>query len=74
MTAYLCVGGPWHGQMYESDGVHDEFVMEATPEVQPTPDIPVVYYQHRPVRHTYHRRAIGPNCIVWLHSSIPVTL
>ena len=74
MTAYLCVGGPMHGQMYEHAGFEDRFEVVERSDFVSSYQVP--FYEERlvPVRHTYHRRGIGPNCIVWLHSSIPVTL
>lgn len=72
MTAYLCVGGPVHGQMYEHAGFDDRFEVVERPVAEVVYDTPTVFYQNHVVKHTYRRCGIGPNCIVWLHHSIPV--
>lgn len=73
MTAYLCVGGPMHGQMYEHACFDDIFEVTETRPVEVKYEVPTVIYPNWPFKHTYRRCGIGPNCIVWLHSSIPVT-
>lgn len=74
MTAYLCVGGPMHGQTYENPSFEDRFQLVEMADPVDSYRGQIVVGRFAPDRHTYWRRAIGPNCIVWLHSSIPVTL